>query len=181
MTRFALVFPAFLLACGYHTFDARDGGDAARLHVVLVRSVVPHAAASDEVVSGVRDELAREGLLAAGEGYPRVEVEVLRVDESSEGVAASSSGAALAPQARATETGVVARAWVVSSEGGEPARDTGDIRALDVASSDSASAARDAIVHEDTVRAVARRVGARLAKRILGLPVASDESMGRER
>ena len=62
-------------ACGYH---AVYSGEQEHLRVVLRRSLVPDAVASDEVVSGLRETLAREGALAAGEGYPRVEVEVLR-------------------------------------------------------------------------------------------------------
>ncbi|MEO6572310.1 MAG: hypothetical protein ABIP89_00630, partial [Polyangiaceae bacterium] len=75
-----------LSACGYRPLYS--GAEAPRLHVTLARSVIADAIASDEVVSGVRATLAREGALAAGSGYPRVEVEVLRADERSEGVAA---------------------------------------------------------------------------------------------
>src|SRR5205085_8553735 len=160
------------------------------LHVVLVRSVVPHAVASDEVVSGVREELAREGALAAGDGYPRVEIEVLRVDETSDAIAAAHpvAGGRAVPAARATEVGVVARAWIVETRGADPVRDTGDVRALDLvgladiggtagttgtivgaSSLDGPSgatapgaSARDAIRHESAARAAARRVGERL-------------------
>ncbi|HEY8086996.1 MAG TPA: hypothetical protein VIF09_04105, partial [Polyangiaceae bacterium] len=73
----------FTLSCGYHAAYGAGG----RLHVHVVRSMVPDAVAADEVASGVREELAREGALEAGDGYPRVEIEVLREDEQSEGVA----------------------------------------------------------------------------------------------
>jgi hypothetical protein len=187
-------------ACGYRPLyggGAAGGasGDGARLHVVLVRSIVPDAIASDEVVSGVREELARDGALAAGDGYPRVEIEVLRLDESSDGIAAARpvAGGPLVPHARGTEVGVVARAWVVTAAGGEPQRDTGDVRALDLVGTDdvggSASGGslsapaerRDAFRHADAVRATAHRDGDRLAQRVLGHPVAPDEAMGRER
>ena len=194
-------------ACGYRplyggTAAGGAGRDGARLHVVLVRSVVPDAIASDEVVSGAREELAREGALAAGDGYPRLEIEVLRLDESSDGIAAErpSAGGPLAPRARGTEVGVVARAWVVTAAGAEPQRDTGDVRALDLVGTDAVGGSafgggggggggalsapaerRDAFRHADAVRAAARRVGVRLAQRVLGHPVAPDEAMGRER
>ena len=180
-------------ACGYHALYGGNSGDpsASKLHVVLVRSVVADAMASDEVVSGVREELARDGALAAGDAYPRVEIEVLRIDETSDGISASrAASGALTPVARGTEVGVVARAWVALSPGAEKVRDTGDVRALDlVASRESASiggdspgsGARDLVAHGDALRAVGRRVGVQLARKILGHPIAADESLGRER
>ncbi len=194
----ALVAPT---ACGYH---AVYGGETEHLRVVLVRSLVPDAVATDEVVSGVREALAREGALAAGEGYPRVEVEVLRQDEASEGIAASSSALggsfatpvhgvspATGPRARGTEVGLVARACLVRSKGGPCERDTGDVRTMDLAASDltppmaggvaTADVTADAFHHRDAVRGVGKRLGERLAMHILGEPTASDEAIGRER
>jgi hypothetical protein len=175
-------------ACGYRALAA--GPDAEGLHVILARSIVADAVASDEVVSGAREALARQGMLRPGGGYPRVEVEVLRVDESSEGIAAPSaalgSGAGGAPRARGTEVGVVARAWIVRVAGGPVERDTGDVRVfdavgVDVAAGGSVEPRADLFHRQDAVRAAARRVGGELASMVLGLPVASDESMGRER
>ena len=59
-------------ACGYHLVY---GGQADKFHVVLTRSLVADAVASGEVVSGVREALAKEGALAGGDGYPRIEVD----------------------------------------------------------------------------------------------------------
>ena len=183
-------------ACGYHALYGGNSADpsGSKLHVVLVRSVVADAIASDEVVSGVREELAKDGALAAGDGYPRVEIEVLRIDESSDGITASrAASGALTPVARGTEVGLVARAWVALSQGAEKVRDTGDVRALDLVSSrestpttqpagdSSGSGARDLLTHGDALRAVGRRVGVQLARKILGHPIAADESLGRER
>jgi hypothetical protein len=178
---------ALVAGCGYHA--VHGGTDEQRLHVVLARSIVADAMASDEVVSGAREELAREGVLAAGDGYPRVEIEVLRADESSEAVADPSSvvgsGAGGAPRARATEVGFVARAWLVRSPGAAPERDTGDVRAMDLVGADVSSTRpdprADLFHHTDALRAVARRLGTRLASRVLGHPTSSDESIGRER
>ena len=81
-------------------------------------SRVPDAVASDEVLAGVREELARGGALASGDGYPRCEVEILRADEASEGIAAAPDAAGrLQPQSRATRVGLVARAWVLRAPG----------------------------------------------------------------
>jgi hypothetical protein len=148
--------------------------------VVIVRAGVADSMAAGEVASGVREELAREGALAAGSGYPRVEIEVTRIDEASDAIAAATGATAgtRVPQARATEVGVVARAWVVRGAGGERERDTGDVRALVAegvtanteATASADSTAIDALRHDDAVRAAARTTGVRLARRILGRP-----------
>jgi hypothetical protein len=174
-------------ACGYHA--VYGGPDLEKLHVVLVRSVVADASASAEVVSGVREALAKEGALAAGEGYPRIEVEVLRADEASEGIAAPSDAGAgssvnLGPRARATQVGLVARAHLVRLEGGNEERDTGDMRSMGLVGSDVAfgtpDSRSDLFHHEDALRGLAHRLGERLAMRILGLPTVTDEGTGRE-
>jgi hypothetical protein len=138
---------------------------------------VPDAVAADEVASGVREELARAGALEAGEGYPRVEIEVLRGDETSEGVAAGSSG----PLARGTGVAVVARAWVASAENAPPQADTGDMRAeesiaVDEAAAGGADPRASFFHHADASRAAARRLGRKLAARLLGQPSASEDT-----
>lgn len=161
-----------LAACGYRPIHGASAPE--RFSVVLASTNVPDAVASDEVVAGVRDELARAGALAAGASYPRCEIEVLRADEASEGIAAASNAdGVLLPEARATRIGVVARAWIVRSDGGSRERDTGDVRALETASvaSDARSAA---FQHGDALRAASRRLGRRIGSRLLGLPTASE-------
>jgi hypothetical protein len=173
-------------ACGYHA--VYGGADGERVHVVLARSVVADAVAAGEVVSGVREELAREGALAAGDGYPRVEVEVTRIDEASDAIAAASGGqGGPVPVARATDVGVVARAWMVRTPGGAAERDTGDVRALvlegatrvndETGGAVAAPSAVDALRHDDAVRAAARLAGVRLARRILGRPAPEVDSL----
>ncbi|WP_394820470.1 hypothetical protein [Pendulispora albinea] len=177
------------LGCGYRALYAEPG--EARYAVVLASARVADAVANDEVVAGLRATLAREGALAAGTGYPRVEVEVLRADEVSEGIASAESPGGHVPRARATQVGILARAWIVRVKGGAHEADTGDVRAFNVVQSapaqgegalDPAGGARasglvsEGIRHDDALRAVARRVGQRLALRVLGHPVARDES-----
>jgi hypothetical protein len=154
-----------------------------------LRSLVADAVASADVVSGVREELAKEGALAAGAGYPRIEVEVLRADEASEGIAAPNDAGAGAgvnggPRARGTSVGLVARAYVVRAPGGPEERDTGDMRAMDLVGSDILGGVpdprSDLFHHEDALRGVAHRLGERLALRILGIPTVTDEGTGRE-
>jgi hypothetical protein len=168
--RRALALALALTACGYRPVH---GGEE-RFAVVLTSSNIPDAVASDEVVAGIRDELARAGALSAGQAYPRCEVEVLRADEAAEGIAASPNpDGVLLPEARATRVGVVARAWIVRSKDGPRERDTGDLRAMEVVG--TAGDARSATFRQaDAMRAASRRTGRRLGARILGLPVSTE-------
>jgi hypothetical protein len=192
--------PVFLfilsLSCGYRAVYAPD---APRLHVKLVRTLVPDAIASAEVATGVREELARAGMLEAGDGWPRVELEVLRADEASEGIAAGASGGTgpgtgrgTGPVSRGLDVAVVARAWVVASPDAEPESDTGDMRAEETIAVDTApgaggtpnggvlpgapALAASTFHHADALRAAARRLGHDLTRRVLGLPAASDDA-----
>jgi hypothetical protein len=161
--------------CGYHAVYGE--GSVPKLHVVLVRTLVPDVVASDEVVAGLREELARAGALEAGEGFPRVEVEVLRADESSEGITAGAN----APVSRATDVGLAARAWIVRAAGAPPESDTGDLRAqMTIAVDESATGPdpRASAFHEaDALRAAARRLGRRLGYRVTGQPASSDDGI----
>jgi hypothetical protein len=166
-----------ILSCGYHSVYA--AGPQGKLHVVLVQSLAPDAVAADEVVSGAREELARAGALEGGDGYPRMEIEVLRADESSEGIQAGASG----PVARGTGVAVVARAWVVPAPGEAAAHasETGDMRAEESITVDQTALGADdpraAVFHRaDARRAAARRLGRKLAARVLGQPSASEDT-----
>jgi hypothetical protein len=162
-----------LTSCGYQ--PVHGGAAAEHLSVVLSESKVPDAVASDEVIAGVREELARTGALAAGASYPRCEVEILRMDEAGEGIAAASGpGGRLVPEVRATRVGLVARAWVQKAPGAERERDTGDLRAFETVA--VAGDARGATFrHSDALRAAGRRLGRRLASRIMGLPSTNED------
>jgi len=161
-------------ACGYHALYG--GAVPDHLHVKLVRTLVADAVASDEVASGAREELARQGALSAGDGYPRVEIEVLRADEASEGITAGANG----PLARATDVGISARAWLVRAAGATAESDTGDLRAQEVITVDVTEGALDprasGFHHADALRAAARRLGRKLAQRVLGLPAAGEDA-----
>ncbi|MGH7272066.1 MAG: hypothetical protein ACREJ3_16675, partial [Polyangiaceae bacterium] len=66
--------------------------------------------------------------------------------------------------------GVSARAWIVTAQGAEPERDTGDLRATDVIAVDRAGSAADsrasALHYVDGLRAAARRLGREIGRRI---------------
>ncbi len=166
--RLALLAIVLSSACGYRPVSDLHGGE--KLAVVLASSQVPDAAVSDEVTVGVREELAKAGALASGDGYPRCEVEVLRADEASEGIGAVNGE----PSARGTRVGIVARAWIVRSKDGARERDTGDVRALEnIAVADDARTAT--FRHADALKAAGRRAGRRIGSRLLGLPAASED------
>jgi hypothetical protein len=172
---------AFVLSatsgCGYGPVYAASPADGlARLHVVLVRTLVPDAVASDEVAAGIRDALARASLLRTGDGFPRIEVEVLRQDEESRGIA----DVAGQPVSRASGLGLVARAWIVRSAGAPQEDDTGDMRAEEVVAVDETAAGmRDPLASafhtDDALRAAARRLGHKLGERLMGLPAATED------
>lgn len=163
---------AFLIlacACGYEPLYATPGGEA--YHVHLATNHTASAVVAQEVVRGVRDALAKEGALAPGDGFPRIEVEVLRADETSEGVMQAQEIQGTEPRARATELSIVARAFVARREGGAAELDTGDVRAEDLAGAPLDDPNREVWLREDALRAAARRLGGRIAMRILGHPV----------
>jgi hypothetical protein len=162
-------------ACGYAPVHGAGGVASEPFHVVLSSSKVPDAVASDEVLAGAREELARTGSLASGDGYPRCEIEILRADEASEGIAAvRDSDGRLVPESRASRVGLVARAWVLRAPGGQRERDTGDVRGFETVAV-APDARSSAFRQSDALRAAGRRLGKRLASRIMGLPAASDD------
>jgi hypothetical protein len=183
MGRFALG-AAFALAlfassgCEYRPLYAASAavGGSGRMHVTLVRTLVPNAVASDEVAAGVRDALGRASLLQSGEGFPRIEIEVVRQDEESRGIA----DVAGQPVSRASSMGLVARAWIVRSPGAPQEDDTGDMRAEEVVAIDETAAGvrdpRASMFHTDeALRSAARRLGRKLGERLMGLPAASED------
>jgi hypothetical protein len=104
-----------------------------------------------------------------------VVIEVLRVDAASEGISAV-PGTPVTPLARGTRVGVLARAWVERTPGGPRERDTGDLRAVDVMRAEP-DPRLEALRLDDATRASARRLGERLARRLLGEPEAPDDGM----
>jgi hypothetical protein len=176
---------ALLVAgCGYRALNATDAGE--KLHVSLVRVAIPSGAAGQEVLTGAREELAKLGALASGDGYPRLEIEVTGASETSEGIEVppgvrherGPDDITRTPIARGLDVAVVAHAWVVRQKDGPRERDTGDLRASDLVSAGGPDPITSDFVHEDSVRAVARRLGHKLAARAVGDPTVS-EGLGR--
>jgi len=163
-----LVFALFV-ACGYQPLYATPGGEA--YHVHLSKNLTASALVADEVLRGAREELAKEGALASGDGYPRLEIEVLRADETSEGIIATNAPEGQIPKARASELGVVVRAFVTRRSGGATELDTGDLREALLSGAPLGDSVRETWQREDALRAAARRLGGRAALKVLGHPV----------
>jgi hypothetical protein len=151
-----------LTACGYQPVYGSSGGP--RYEVVAGRYGTSSFEAVQDAVTGVRSELG--AAQALGSGFPRVVVEILRVDERSTGVRSTGNST---PLARGSEIVVVGRAQVLEKPDGAPSIDTGDVsRAASFASGTTPSA--DAAARSRAVRDAARSLGKALGRAVLGLP-----------
>lgn len=152
---------AVALGCGYQPVY---GAANARYEVVAGRVATASFEATQEVAAGARSELG--AARALGSGYPRVVVEVLRIDERSAGVRNTAGDV---PLARGSEIVVVGRAQVFSAPDAPSSLDTGDMsRAAQFASGTTASG--DAAARSKAVRDAARSLGRALGRAVLGLP-----------
>lgn len=165
-----LTFACGVLAsgCGYH---AVHGGGETRppLHVVLAHAEVADGECAEATLLGVREALASHGLLAPGTGYPRVEVDVLRIDH-----APGAIGAGAQPRAVQLRVSVLGRARVAIAAG-EIAEDTGDLRGGTGYAPQSGGS--EVLADADATRAAGRRLGRMLGERILGIPVVSEDPL----
>lgn len=170
-----LVVVALVSGCGYRALASHDGtgGAGPRLFVAHGPTVVPSARSADALVAAVSGRLAEANELRGGDGYPRVEVDLVRIDETVEGLASTGSS----PISQGLRVTVVGRARVVRAKGEASALETGDMSAHVTVTSGGTSASALVLRDEASVGA-ARILGRRLAERVLGLPAPSDEGRG---
>jgi hypothetical protein len=135
--------------------------------------MVPAARAADALAGAVSGRLAEAGELLPGTGYPMLEVELSRVDETGEGLADASAR----PLARGLRITAVGRARVFRDASSEAALDTGDVSAH-VSLAPGTVEAEALVLRERAVVAASQKLGVRLAERVLGLPAPSDEGRG---
>jgi hypothetical protein len=159
-----------IAGCGYHSAVEAPAGS--RLSVAAAPFRTPHVGALQEALNGAREELSRAETLAAG-GFPRLVVELVRVDELPAGIAALPGGG---PFGRGANVGVVVRGWVEEREGAAPSRETGDIRRVETVAQ-TAEVVPSALAAADAVRAAARQAGRAVAARAIGFPEPSIEPM----
>lgn len=162
------------LGCGYRPLAAHGANGAnQRLSVVAGSRTVPSARAQDALVAATAGRLAEAGELAGGTGYPRLEVELVRLDETAEALAPSGGR----PLARGLRITALGRARVIRAAGEEPAFDTGDMSAHAFVTA-GGSAEASLVLRDEAATLAARALGRRLGERVLGLPSPSDEGRG---
>src|SRR5688500_5376993 len=156
-------------ACGYEPVYGTE-----RPHLRLSVEAAPYGAPTLEAVaaavSGVRRSLSTAGVLRQGDGYPRVVVELVRVDERAAGMAVIETPEGIErPSARAASLGVVGRAWVEQLERGPRVRDTGDVRRTATYAVGPTPLAEQPR-YEAALRSAGHALGQALGRRILGEP-----------
>lgn len=155
-----------LSGCRYHA--VYGSADGPRYDVVAGRVATSSFEVVDAATAGVRSELGSAGAL--GSGYPRVVVEIVRIDERSIGVRDAGNAS---PLARGSEVIVVGRAHVQERPEAAPTRDTGDFsRSAQFAAGVTPSA--DAASRSRALRDAARSLGKALGRAVLGLPEPAD-------
>jgi hypothetical protein len=165
----AAIFGVVASACGYRA--ALASAPSMHLSVVAVPFSTPDVAAVDAVLGGAREELARAEALSSSP-YPRLVLEVTRVDELPASIAASGGQ----PLGRGASVGVTARGWVEERAEGPPLHDTGDVRRVETVEQGTESLG-SAVAAADAVRAAARRTGRAVALRVLGRPEPGPEPL----
>ncbi len=179
---------ALSCGCGYRPLRSGLAGTP-RIRVEGATAHVPGGettSLTDEAVRGARGELARWGALADSPRSPgsarevdRLRIEIVRLDEASEGVAAidAEGGAAIdaegvaLPRARGVRIRITARG-TIAGPGGR--YETRDVEASEIVAAPAFVSAGDALawdaVRAGAVRAAARTVGALVAREVLGIP-----------
>lgn len=152
--------------CGYR-FAHAPSDPLGPFAIVSGAVLVPHAAAIASAEEGARAELSRAGQLAGAGVAGTIEIEILRVDETGEGIALPAGAAA--PLARGVRVTVVGRARMRRAGSTAVERDTGDVRAGEVATR-ADGAARGVVVGDEASRRAARRLGEILVRKLLGFP-----------
>jgi hypothetical protein len=164
-----------LIACGYRPVY---GGRApeTRLAVTSASHKVAEPGAVDAVLDAVRRTLTESGVLAGPDGYPRLVIEVLRIDEAPRGMIALPATSDRSVSSRGAAVAVTARGWVVEQAGARPTRDTGDVRRV-VTFAHSDDPRLDALARGGAVRSAGNEAGEALARRVLGEPEPPFESL----
>ena len=135
------------------------------------QNLVPETGAAQAALSGARAELATMGRLASEPGFPRLTIDLLRIDEVSRGIHVQSGQ----PQASGMGVAVVVRGRLSGATEQDPVLDTGDVR-RGVQISGDAEPRRDSAVYHQAVRAAAERAGRAAARMALGIPEPNDDA-----
>jgi hypothetical protein len=167
-TAASLALAVLCAGCGYHLVHAASD-PLGPFSVTAGPLRAPDAALAAAAEEGARAELSRAGALA-GRGAPaEIEIEIVRVDEASEGIALTRPDLPLARGVRVTATG---RARIRPAGGTAAERETGDVQASEVAAgaAGASSMGAAAVTRDEAGRRAARRLGEILVRRLLGVP-----------
>lgn len=161
-----LAMAAAAISCGYQPLRSGLRGHP-KIRVTTAHASAPggpQAQIEDEAATGARLELARYGALASGsESSDRVRIEIVRVDERSEGIAASSDTTS---HARGIRVRLLARGVF---EGAAGTYETADVEGSELVASPGDAASWEG-ARAAAARRAARLAGARVAHEVLGLP-----------
>ncbi len=158
----AALFVVHAPACGYRS-AVMTASHPGRLSVVGAPFGTPHPEAAAAALFGAREELSSAGVLG-NRAYPRLVIEVVRVDELPAGIAAQPGGS---PLGRGSDVGVTARGWIEDSETSAPAHDTGDVRRVETVGLGS-DAIQGSVSAAEAIRSAATEAGRAVARRALG-------------
>ena len=156
-------------SCGYRPIREASGASGG-VSVVAGGTAVAEPLALTEAVVGAKMALARDGALR--DGFPRLVIEIVRLDERSSGILANGGD----PRARGTVLALTGRAFVVDAPGAAPGFDTGDVTVAEPVAA-GPDARSDALSRDEAVRALARRLGETLAMRMIGYPTPAGERL----
>lgn len=153
--------------CGYH---AAYGGDPPAYRVTVSGAALhaPFPEALQAALSGARAELGKAGVLDSGSGYPRLVVELVRVDEIPSGIVRTPTARGTLPLARSTAIGVVLHGYVLERDGAPPTRDTGDVRRVETIA-EAPDVAHAGALADDALAVAGRAAGEAVARRALGI------------
>jgi hypothetical protein len=177
IAQLALVVLAIAISsCGYKPLRSGLSGSP-RVRVTHARSIVPGGglvALEEQAELGARGELAQWGALANEDGADvvRLTVEIVRIDELSEGATAiPGDGTTTKPIARGVRLRVTARGDVEGE--GEPFT-TPDLEATEVIAAPAAAGVDETLswdgLRAAAARTAARKTGALVARAVLGIP-----------
>jgi hypothetical protein len=159
-------------ACGYRSAILVPSY-AGRLAAVAAPFSTPHPEAAAAAMFGAREELSSAGLLGGQTAYPRLVIEIVRVDELPAGIAAPGAGG---PLGRGSDIGVTAHGWIEESAGAAPSHDTGDVRRVETVAQGSDAVAAS-VSADEAIRSAAREAGRAVARRAIGLAEPAVEPM----
>ena len=157
-----------LAGCGYHSVYSQPASQ--KLSVQVGQVLIPEALAAQAAASGARSELAAAGLLSNG-GFPRLVLDVLRVDELSRGLHVQDGQ----PRSGGMSIALTVRGRVFQAENQEPRLDTGDVR-RSVQVSGDADPRVDSAAFDAALRSAAESAGRAVARAALGIPEPNDET-----